>query len=1734
MRDLLQRYLRHAVLISSLLFLSTATPPYATAVSSASLPTLTAGQTATMLADGRWLLLGGRTDGAISNGASIFDPRRGEQEALPITLTRARAAHTATTLPDGRILILGGIGSDGAIVRQAEVYDPAAARFQPLDDADLTPRAGHSAVTLTDGRVLIFGGVDGQGRPLNDAELWTAAEAKIVAIVHADSLNRRDALARLLPDGDVVFTAGTGVDHQPAGTAVRYRHETRQFDEISAAEAARETDAVDQASASRIVATLPQSGAEDFLPEGTLAVRFSAPVDVTTVTERTVFLIGPTGAVPSKVVPAEAGMLAFVTPSTSLFPGARYSIFLDGVVGARGVPLGFQAFDFGTATLTGTAPVPPPAASPIPAAPTPRPLPVPDERRRPAPVDDAVDDEIFVPDARHHGGRWRTGRAMALDMSQRMNQALADKGMLAYEQEYKKRRKPPTLKRKASSKRDTVGTAGGPGVAGQVLRLNDKPLSNVTVSIGAVSTRTDASGYFRLTGVPTGRQELFVDGTRAGNQKRQYAKFVIGVDVESGKTVDMPPIFLPRIRAQDWVPITSPLTQDQVVTHPNIPGMEIHIPKGAILRERNGKLVTQLALVPIPLDRMPFPFPENAPVYVSVQPGGLVVQGLTPQTNRGIRVIYPNLSNEPPGGEADFWRYDAAEKGWYVYGKGRASADAKHIVPNPGVAVYDSIGFMYTPPNSPPPPEDGPKRCDTFTGDPVSCSSGLFLHSRTDVTLSDLMPLDLTRTYRPGDNTSRPFGIGTSHPYAMNLYFPSTSTYDSAQLLLSDGGTVTFTRTSPGTDIASAVLESTNEPSTFYKARLAFLSATNSWRLTTKNGMTYEFANAAGLPLIALSDRYGNPITLTRVGGLIQRFTTAGGRYVDVTYDTNNRITKLLDHSGRAWTYTYDTAGRLADATDPDGNIERYTYDAAHRMLSVIDRRGNTMVTNQYDTAGRVLQQTLADGGIYRFAYTLDATNRISATTVTDPRGTVTRYDFNDTGHLTRRIIGDGTPIAQTTTYEREPGTNLLRATLDPLGRRTEYTYDAIGNTASITRLAGTPDAVTHTYTYEPTYNQIASHTDPLGLTSTFRYDPQGNLIETTDPLGHRTTLTYNTAGQPQSLTDPLNQTTRLAYDGPDLIAITDPLGRTTERFTDPLGRLAAITDPLGRRTRYTHDALDRVTHITDPLGHLTQLAYDANGNLTRVTDANGATTQFTYDAKNRRVQRTDPLLNTETVTYDGNDNTTQSTDRKGQGTTYTHDPLNRRTQIQYADATTTTYTYDAGNRPTQITDSVSGSTTRTYDGLDRIVTETTAQGSLAYTYDAANRRTGMTVTGQPSVSYTYDNAHRLTQITQDSATVQFTYDPANRRSTLTLPNGITATYTYDAAAQLTAITYQLGGTDLGNLTYAYDATGNRTTLGGTLAQTSLPPLLNTASHDAANRLLNRNGTNLTYDANGNLINNGTHTYTWDARNRLTQITGPTNASFQYDPLGRRIQKTVNGTTTNYLYDGINPVQEQTGTAQANLLTGLNVDEYFRRTDSNGSRDILTDALGSTLALTDSAGVIQTRYTHDPYGNTTTTGQASTNPFQYTGRENDNTGLYYYRARYYSPAYQRFVSEDPIGFGGGDWNLYGYVGNNPHRWIDPMGLAPSWVGPAGAVIGVTGGALAALGLATGNPIAAGLGLGLAAVGGGLTIWDWATTPLEQIEDAQKRLEPIKEDLRRIEELLEKERGDKIKPEGACR
>ena len=135
-------------------------------------------------------------------------------------------------------------------------------------------------------------------------------------------------------------------------------------------------------------------------------------------------------------------------------------------------------------------------------------------------------------------------------------------------------------------------------------------------------------------------------------------------------------------------------------------------------------------------------------------------------------------------------------------------------------------------------------------------------------------------------------------------------------------------------------------------------------------------------------------------------------------------------------------------------------------------------------------------------------------------------------------------------------------------------------------------------------------------------------------------------------------------------------------------------------------------------------------------------------------------------------------------------------------------------------------------------------------------------------------------------------------------------------------------------------------------------------------------------------------------------------------------------------------MQESAGTTVlANILPGLRIDEFLTRTDvvTGVTSNFLADTLGSPIAVTDGAGAVQTEYNYEAFGRTAGIGASNSNSYQFTGRENDGTGLYYYRARYYHPGLQRFLSEDPIDFEGGDVNFYAYAGGNPINYTDPTG-----------------------------------------------------------------------------------------------
>ncbi len=1582
------------------------------------------GQSATLLPDGRWLLLGGQGRTGPVATAAILDPRTGLSAPLPLGLIEARAGHTATVMPDGSVLIVGGLGAFGQVVSAVEHFDPATQSFQVLVRASLTPRAYHTATLLTDGTVLLAGGLDATGSTLASAELWNPQTQTAQPVPAVLSTPRQQPTATLLPDGSVLIWGGVDASGLALATGDLYDPVQRQFTQV----AALPPGAQPLLDPPRLAASLPAAGATDVPVESLVVLRFSKPLEVSTVNPSTVTLSGPQGLVGTTVIPAEGGRLAFVTPQTALILGSSYTLTLNGPSDSGGLLLPLTSIVFQTAAA------PPQGAAPM-ASGT-------------APAGHAHGAAIPQPQGPPPGARGE------VDDSQWRGARRDGKPHSAW-QDLPPLQAPP----------------GVTALAGQVLRLNGEPLANVTLQVGQRLARTDQTGRFLLTGIPGGYQHLLMMGYTANRPGRTYGMFEYGVGIEAEKTNVLPfTIWMPLLDTQNAIPLPPGRTTRRLMgTTPKMPGLEVHIPSGVTLRTPSGEPLQSLSLTPLPLDRTPFPLPEGTLFFIAPQGHGTQVHthdGAMAAAGAGVRVVFPNVANHPPGTRLRFRSYDPHGFGWYDLGELKVSADGKQLASASRVTLGEIGCIWIINPGADPRTPLG----DLLAlADPVNASTGLLIFDKTDLVVPDVIPIVLRRNYR--SDGSMPanlgsFGSGTEHDYNWELLGDGQA-YQWANVVLADGRKIHYTRTSPGTGYADAVMEHTATPTRFYKSQLYWSAPIGAWELKLTDGTRYQYQLFAGSPrLKAIVDRVGNQLTITRpYTGEITRITTPNGRWVEFTYSywIWPKITQARDNAGRQVSYEYNANLTLWRVTDVGGGVTEYTYAPYpndSRILTIKDARGIVFLTNEYDANGRTSRQTQADNTTWQLAYTVDANGKVTQTDATNPRGFVTRVAFNADGWATSITRALGQPEQQTTTYVRQPGTNFVTSVTDALGRQTTYIYTAAGSLNTVTR-PGPGGNVTWTYTYEPTWNQIQTITDPLNHVTTFGYNALGNLTTITDPRGKITTLTYDSQGRPLTVKDPLNHTWTMTYDGPDLATIKNPLNQTTTRFSDAVGRLVSLKDPLGNQTRYTWDALNRLRQITDALSGLTQFGYDPNGNLLSVTDALGNQTQYTPDAMDRVQTRRDALLNPEGFIYDQNGNLRTFTDRKGQQRTNTYDALDRLMRVDYADGSFTTYTWDAGNRLTQVVDSISGTITRTPDILDRLQQEVTPQGTVSFGYDDANRRTSMTVLGQPTVSYTYDTADRLTRLTQGAATVTIGYDDANRRTSLTLPNTVQATYAYDTSNRLTSITFKKGATTLGTLTYTYDAAGRRTSVGGTWARTGMPAPVASASYNANNQQVTWGGQTNTFDLNGNLTSDGTNTYTWDARDRLASISGGVTASFQYDPTGRRASKTIGSTTTQFLYDGPNPVQELSGgIVLANLLTGLGIDQYFTRTDGSGRRTLLADALGSVLALADDSATVQTSYTYEPFGNTTVSGQASGNSFQYTGRENDASGLYYYRARYYLPSLARFASEDPLGSGVLEAchgtkartvgpgplhetleNLYAYVRNRPTVFTDPLGLA---------------------------------------------------------------------------------------------
>jgi RHS repeat-associated protein len=1210
--------------------------------------------------------------------------------------------------------------------------------------------------------------------------------------------------------------------------------------------------------------------------------------------------------------------------------------------------------------------------------------------------------------------------------------------------------------------------AGRTMVSGQVLTVADRPIPNVPISLGTTQARTDAAGNFLLPDVPSGAQFLVVD---ANSAVPGFPMYNTAVTLIANQVNVLPPFRItPPPPAERFTPINN-ATADQIVTDPRYPGLEITLPAGVTITGWEGVMKTKIAVERLSPDRLPVPPPPGPTRSVFQVFFGTPMGGLP---SAPIPVTLPNDLDLNPGDKAELWYYDATPFGdagtWRMAGMGTVSQDGSKIVSDPGVGIARFCGVCGLPcfiNRQNPQPNRNPSA--PGDGDPVDLVMGQLILEKTDLVLQGRLPVVVSRAYNPFD----PFGgiAGFQSPLGPGWYlsvdaFTLPVTNSLIRLVLPGNTRLDLVRQPDGT------FKNSTHP-LLSGAVLTILSG-GEHQIRFKDGATWKFnrINVGQQALAEQVDRNGNRMTIERnvLSGQITRLIDSVGRALVFTA-VGQFITQIQDPLGRTVQYSYNANGRLETVTDPAGGVTRYTYDTQGRILTITDPRSIKFLENFYGPSGRVLRQVQADGGEWRFRYRVTGATvtgpgcpgigcptedswenlqagysiqggTVTATTVVDPRGNARTTRFNSAGFKIEQVD----PFGQRTAFTYNAG-NQLEGFSDPLGRTSRFTYDAAGNLISITDPAGNVTRMT----YDPIFNRLTERTDALGQVSRFTYDAKGNLTSSSNPLNQTTLISYNDFGEPISVTDPLGNTFRMEYDlQGNLVSTIDPLGNSARRQYDVISRATARTDPRGAVTQFEYDALDRVTRITDALNGETFITYDPNGNRLTLTDPNGNQTNFAYDNMDRLATRTDALGRQESYVHDTNGNLLQFTDRKAQVTNHLYDSLNRRTSTAYADGTTIVFTYDTVSRLTSVEDSGFGRIQFAHDQLDRLIRETTSLGILEYSYDPLGRRKSVIVNGLPPVNYGYDAASRLIQLSEGTLTVGLVYDQAGRRALVTYPNGVRTSYTYDSVSRLTEILHQGSSGVVEGLSYVYDDRGNLINVERASGTATILPTAAQSEFDAANQQvrLNASSPNLTYDQNGNLTSltdsTGTTTYIWDARDRLIGINGPgVSASFTYDPLGRRVSTTVNGARADHLFDAHDIIAEMShGALQATYLRSRGIDDPFVRLGQKND-SYHTDLLGSILSVTDQSGNTTVSYSYEPFGKATANG-VSDNRFRFTGREDDGTGLLYYRARYYSPVLGRFISEDPLGFVGGDLNFYAYVGNAPTMLRDPFGLWKPW------------------------------------------------------------------------------------------
>ncbi|WHM37543.1 LamG-like jellyroll fold domain-containing protein [Streptomyces sp. BPTC-684] len=716
------------------------------------------------------------------------------------------------------------------------------------------------------------------------------------------------------------------------------------------------------------------------------------------------------------------------------------------------------------------------------------------------------------------------------------------------------------------------------------------------------------------------------------------------------------------------------------------------------------------------------------------------------------------------------------------------------------------------------------------------------------------------------------------------------------------------------------------------------------------------------------------------------------GNRTEYTYTQLGDVASVKDANGDRTKYTYDTNGDQLSATHANGAREESTYDYLGRELTSTDivrqptQRAYTAI-NSYDAPGQQLSRKVSPAGVSQ-SFTYNALGEVTSTT--DGANNTTRFTYDKDGEVLTSTDPDGTSTRNT--YNGF-GDLVSISDLDETGkvlRTTGSTYDRMSNRTSTTDFRGH----TTSLTVDPT-GLVTKAVQPVSatesITTTFGYDIAGHRTRFTDGRGNPFLTAYNSWGLPESATEPATPAYPNAADR-TFTTVYDANGQVKEQRSPGGVTVTNDYDAKGRLTRqhgtgaeaatadhtYTYDSDDRITSVTG-------------------TDSDTGKDTFGYDDRGQLLSTSGPS-GASSFAYNGDGAMTSRTDASGTST-YGYDTAGRLSTVNDgATGSALTYGYDVNSNVKSI-DYGTGKAKRTfgYDALEQLKSDTLTSptgktlASVSYGYDENGNETSKTTTGVAGASantYTYDWANRLSSWNNGSTTENYGYDASGNRTRV---GG--DTYTYDARNQLTSD---------GHNSYAYTARGTMSSMA-----------------DEAGK-----ATSIRADAFNRVINEGDRTYTYDGLDRVLSASDPGTGplfTFAYSGTGNDVASDGSATYSRNVDGSLVGVKDVTQSALA--MTDLHDDVIAQFTAGGES------LVGST--------------TYSPFGKVQQSSTMLGRLGYQSGWTDPTTAKVNMAARWYSPQTGQFNSRDTADVSNVaasvSANRFAYGDDNPMTMTDPTG-----------------------------------------------------------------------------------------------